>query len=313
MTPPGQRLDRLRVRHLRLLALIDELGSLSAAAAALGLTQPAATRMLHELEAAFGAQLVVREARGARLSGAGLAARERLRQALAGLDVAATAAAGPAPAPLLRLGILPLASVSLLPAAVARLRAGPNPPRLSIRETTVQGMVDALHAREIDCAIGRCEITALHGRPLDELAISPLVEDDLAYVAAPGHALAGRRNLDLARLAGADWVLPGAGSFTRQVLDQHFLAHGLPPPQAMVESLSFHTNLAIVGATDLLGIAPVSAVRRYEKLGLVRRLRLPMKIVSGKVAFMALRDSLTLPSVLALRNALLAGMGEQVP
>jgi DNA-binding transcriptional LysR family regulator len=309
MALSGRTLDRLKVRHLRLLALVDEFGSLSAAAAALGLTQPAATRMLHELEAAFGAQLVVRQARGARLSDAGLAARERLRQTLASLEVALAATGGRAPIPLLRLGILPLASVTLLPAALARLRAGPAPPRVIISESTVPVMLDALNERRIDCAVGRFEVAALQGRSPGDLAVVPLVEDRLAYVAAPRHRLA-RRGLTLARMAAASWVLPGQGSFTRRAIDQQFLQHGLPPPEAAVESPSFHTSLSIVAATDLIGIAPMSAVQRYESLGLVRRLPLAAEVAPGKVAFLALRESLALPSVAALRDALLAGLAD---
>jgi DNA-binding transcriptional LysR family regulator len=83
------------------------------------------------------------------------------------------------------------------------------------------------------------------------------------------------------------------------------IQHGLPPPEAAVESPSFHTSLSIVAATDLVGIAPMSAVRRYESLGLVRRLSPAAEVAPGKVAFLALRESLALPSVMALRDALL--------
>jgi hypothetical protein len=58
----------LRIRHLRFLELVAEHGSLTTAAAQLALSQPAATKMLQELESAFGVELVARTTRGAALS-----------------------------------------------------------------------------------------------------------------------------------------------------------------------------------------------------------------------------------------------------
>ena len=57
--PSGEyRADRLRMRHLRLLELVSREGSLGGAARMLGVSQPACTLLLRELEAVFGARLV---------------------------------------------------------------------------------------------------------------------------------------------------------------------------------------------------------------------------------------------------------------
>ena len=58
----NQRLERLKIRHLRLLDQVARRGSLSAAASALGISQPGATKLLHELEAALGQILLERSA-----------------------------------------------------------------------------------------------------------------------------------------------------------------------------------------------------------------------------------------------------------
>ena len=49
-----QLLNRLRMRQVALMLAIEEQGTLRGAAARLGLSQPAATKMLHELEGALG-------------------------------------------------------------------------------------------------------------------------------------------------------------------------------------------------------------------------------------------------------------------
>ena len=59
-----QLLNRLRMRQMALILAIDERRTLRAAAAQLGMTQPAATKMLHELEIALGQPLFERVGRG---------------------------------------------------------------------------------------------------------------------------------------------------------------------------------------------------------------------------------------------------------
>src|SRR3954447_21692719 len=85
-TNPAHRLERLRVRHLKLLELVGASGSLSAAAAALRISQPSATKLLQDLESAFGHVLVDRTTRGGKLSTAGERVLERLRIATGALD-----------------------------------------------------------------------------------------------------------------------------------------------------------------------------------------------------------------------------------
>ncbi|WZB63654.1 LysR family transcriptional regulator [Achromobacter xylosoxidans] len=70
----GARLgNRLKPRHLRLLADIARLGSLTRVAAAAGISQPTVTKALAELEDIFGAPLFERTGRGLRYDAAGRA------------------------------------------------------------------------------------------------------------------------------------------------------------------------------------------------------------------------------------------------
>jgi molybdate transport repressor ModE-like protein len=67
----SSRLAQLRVRHMTLLDLIANGGSLSKAAKILCVTQPAVTAMLRELELVLGEKLVDRDRQGARLTAIG--------------------------------------------------------------------------------------------------------------------------------------------------------------------------------------------------------------------------------------------------
>ena len=59
------RLRRLRIQHLRLLVLLEQLGSLTACAKVLHLSQPAVSNLRKDLETVFGTTLVERDARAA--------------------------------------------------------------------------------------------------------------------------------------------------------------------------------------------------------------------------------------------------------
>ena len=64
----NQLLNRLRMRQVALLLAIEASGTLGAAARAIGMTQPAATKMLHELEATLGQNLFDRVGRVLKLN-----------------------------------------------------------------------------------------------------------------------------------------------------------------------------------------------------------------------------------------------------
>src|SRR5690606_24918347 len=63
-TPLQALRSRLKMRQLLLLNALGETGNLHRSAARLGMTQPAATKLLQDLEAAAGVQLFERSRRG---------------------------------------------------------------------------------------------------------------------------------------------------------------------------------------------------------------------------------------------------------
>ncbi len=119
-------LDRLRLRHLRLLELIETHRSLRAVADQLGLTQPAVSQMVKDLEFAFGATLVERSVRGVELTGVGRLALQRSRSGLAAFHTLAAELDEGLP-PVLQVGTNPAMMFHLIPAAlkVARREEAP--------------------------------------------------------------------------------------------------------------------------------------------------------------------------------------------
>lgn len=299
----SQRMDLLRVRHLKLLHLVATTGSLTAAAQVLRISQPASTKLLQELERAVGCSLVDRSVRGGTLSAAGERALERMRIALGALDAVGQAQVDVPHRPLVRIGTLPLAGVALVPRLVAVLSQQGQLPRLTIHEGTVASVLGMLRDGAIDCVIGRIESDQLEGRP-DELRITRLTQDGYAVACAPTHPLAGKRKLGLAVLREQGWIVAPRGTHTRQIFALRFASQGLQPPLPVIECSAFHTNLASVSGSALLTIAPHSAVQSYVQLGRVRQLHLAQPFQSGYILFITLRGLPELPAVGLVRATL---------
>ncbi|ALD90517.1 LysR family transcriptional regulator [Cupriavidus gilardii] len=305
----GARLDRLRIRHLRFLELIDTHGSLSAAAGQLSLSQPAATKMLQEIESVFGAALVERTTRGAALTPTGQLALGRLRIALNALSAAMEAIhATPAPVPIVHVGILPLVGVVAMPRLLARLAARPGFPHLVIHESTVSGLLGMLDRGEIDCMVGRIG-SRREGEATSGMRVMPLWEERLTVACALDHPLARKRSVALSHLCEYDWITTPRGASTRMLFEAPFLDAGIVPPQPKIESFSFHTNLCMVAGSRLLTVAPETAVRHYAGLGMVRQVRHGSWFAGGRTVFVTREDAADAPGVAAVGEALAGLMG----
>jgi len=297
------RLDLLRVRHLKLLELVASSGSLTAAAEVLRVSQPSATKMLQELERALGCTLVDRTTRGGTLSAMGQRALERLRIATGALSAVGQAMASQADVPLVRIGMLPLAGVALIPRMVAILSASGTLPRLQLLDGSVSHVLAMLRRGEIDCVIGRVD-TEDARRRADELEIVPLSDERFEVACGCANRLARARNLGRPRLREHSWILPNRDTYTRRTFDAAFVSQGLLPPPPQIESQSFHTSLATVAESRLLTFAPKSAVDYYVALGKVRKVHLAQPFQADYAVFITLKGNTPLPAVDLIRTVL---------
>ncbi len=303
MPPLRQRVERLKIRHLRLLDMIERHGSLSAAAQGLGISQPGATKLLHELEEALGQPLVARNARGGQLSEPGAHVLDRLRVALGAVDATASAVETAPELPLVRVGLLPLVGLNALCRVVQDLSLAGQLPRLSLRLGTVEQLVRLLHESEVDAVIGVLggDITP---QALERFSVTPLWNQSTVVVAAGDHPLVHRRQVALAELQAQHWVLMPQESASRKAFDRAFLAAGLVPPAARIETESFHIAMGLVAHAPLLAVVPIGAFR--QQAAALRQVRIVPAFPSSTVVLLTPREAVPeLPAVGLLRNAFL--------
>lgn len=213
--------------HLRQLAYLREVaqrGSVTRAAAALGVSQPALSQGLAELERRLGASLLEPAGRGRRLTAAGvevLAFAERTLAGAAELQARLRAdAAGDGGT--LRVGMIDAASLYLLPGVIRAYRTAHPGVALQVRVATSGELVAGLRAFELDLAFAV-------GPPDADLVAVVVAREPLVMCGPPGAAGAGTPPDD------ADWALYPAGSRTRALIDTALAQAGVRP-RVVVES-----------------------------------------------------------------------------
>lgn len=300
----SNRVSQLRIRHLALLEQIDKLGSLSAVADALSLTQPSVTSMLQDLELAFQTTLVDRDRQGARLTTTGQIALTRLRVALSTLSVLERDLQGPANRRHLRVGLLSNAMLQLVPRAMATLHEMGFDMTFEFLELTVDGIISGLLDTSLDCAIGRIGAGVLSPTQQAELFIQPLREDPMIIVGSPRHPLNIKRNVTLSALQKERWVLLPSGAQSRLAFEQAFIQEGLAPPIPDVESLSFYSNFHLVNHTLLLTTVPASTLSYLAEANLVSVISYRWPIRLSPLMFFSLKSLQGHPPTEAFRKAI---------
>ncbi len=215
-------LHQLKLTHLRLLAAMAETGQVGQAAARVGITQPAASRLLVEIGRMVDRPVHARQGRGVVLTPVGTALARRAQRVLRELEAAAIEVGGIAAGGVghIRLGSVTAPALDLVLPALRSLRV--TDPGLSFEVgvlPSVQLCAD-LRAGALDLAIGRL-VTA---EDASELDFEPLATEPVALVVRRGHPLDRGAPVTLEEVLRHDWVLPGgaspiAGAVARRLAD----------------------------------------------------------------------------------------------
>ena len=294
--------SRLKMRQILLLVALDEHRNVHRAAASVSMTQPAATRLLADLERLLGLRLFERGARGLAPNAYGESLVRHARAMLATLDHARddiNALASGTDGKIV-LGALLVAAPVLVPRAVARFKERHPRYTVLIREGTSAALAPRLQRGELDLIVGRAS-SDLAG---EGLKFEAFYSEPMQVVARPGHPLAKRRALRLARLAGEQWIVPTPEAAYRRRLEAAFKQAGVEPPRRIVESLSILTNIALVRETDMLAVMPRDVAEQYSSLGLVQTVAVRLPAPSGPVGVVTVLGRTLPPAAVDLIQAL---------
>ncbi|MFK8907630.1 LysR family transcriptional regulator [Streptomyces sp. YS-3] len=209
----------IEARHLRVLRAVAATGSFSAAARELGCTQPAVSQQMKALEASAGTPLLIRTGRETRLTQAGEVLVRHASGILAGLTAAEeeVAAIAGLRAGRVRLVSFPSGSSTLVPSALAALRAAHPGTRVSLVEAEPPRSVEMLRDGDCDIALA-FRYGAATAEEWDDLVVRPLLSDRLVGLVPDGHRLAGSGTVDIRDLADEPWIA-GCPRCRRQLVE----------------------------------------------------------------------------------------------
>jgi DNA-binding transcriptional LysR family regulator len=254
----------LKLVHLRLLSALAETEHISMAAAQIGIAQPAASRLLAEIERIVGQPVHLRTGRGMVLTAVGHAFARRaqriqmeLQDATRDMIEAASGGTGN-----VRIG-------SVTGPAMDRVLPVLRNARLTAPQITFEVIVapsdilcDHLLSGRIDFAIGRVP----PGPEAQLFAVSEIATEPVALVVRRGHPLASHPAPMAADLLQYDWVMPPADSLlTRTVLDR-LRAHGLQTPPQRLSTASFLLTFALLLQSNAIAPLAQAVARSFSRL-----------------------------------------------
>jgi DNA-binding transcriptional LysR family regulator len=249
---------RLKLRDLHVFLTVTQRGSMAQAAAHLGVSQPAVSGVIADLERTLGVPLFERSTRGVKptmyaraMMDCSVAAFDDLKQGIRTLENLADPAAGE-----LWIGCIESISALMLPPILQRFMQ--RYPRVVIHVLRLSSPTPEfrdLCERNLDLVLGRM---AREPAKDAELASEPLF-DYRAVIAAGAHSRwARRRKVDLGDLAGEPWVLTPPECRMHTAIKEAFHAGGLKNPQVALMTHSIPLRMSLAASGPYITVFPDS-------------------------------------------------------
>jgi DNA-binding transcriptional LysR family regulator len=256
----------LNPRQIEAFRAIMLTGSTVRAADSMRVSQPAVSRLLHDLQHRLGLTLFAR--RGQRLAptAEAIALFSEVERSYVGLDRIAEAAAEirTRRAGVLRIAVLPALANGFLPRFVGRFMR--DRPKLDL---AVYGLLSHLVLDWV--ASGQCDIGFVAGT-MQHPAVSavPLPATRMVAIVPELHRLARRRRIAARDFADEDFVSLSPGASSRAEIDQVFATGGIVR-RLRIETPLSEIACAIVASGAAVAIVDPFTAAEYEGTGLVAR------------------------------------------
>ncbi|MFA4623365.1 LysR family transcriptional regulator [Xanthomonas perforans] len=293
---------RLKTRQLLLLLHLHEQRSVLRAAEAASMTQPAASKLLAEMEDMLGVKLFERHARGGEPTWYGHVLIRRARAAMSEIGRAQEEIAA------LRAGRMGQASIgtvvnpgtNLVPQAIAEVKREFPDILVRVEMDYSRPLVAKLLDGQLDIVIGRI----LGPEGVGELEFEPLADEPHSVIARAGHPLASRAGLQHADLVRHGWILPPADSVLRARLDSMFMEHGVQTPTNAIETSSLPVTSTLLRGTDMLTALPVESVAPLIQAKLLTVLPIELGVRMESFGIIRRRDYILPPGAERILQAL---------
>jgi LysR family pca operon transcriptional activator len=297
---------RIKLRHISAFLETVRLGGVARAGTVLGMTQPAVSRALAELEAVLATPLFDRSRRALALTAAGEMFARFAQAGLAtlqqGMDALEAARSGQQ---VVAFGVLPTAEVRIVPEALKRFAKGPLASRTRVESGPSPYLLGLLRTAAIDFVVGRLASP----EAMDGLSFEHLYSEHLALVVRPDHPLAARETVTLAQAAAYPFLMPPRGAIIRPAMDALLIAGGVGRLAAEVEAVSNSFGRAYTLASDAVWAISESVVRGDITAGHLARLPVDSRATLGPIGITTRTGAHLSPATLELIACIRAAAG----
>jgi DNA-binding transcriptional LysR family regulator len=305
----------LKVSHLRLFAALAESGQMSAAANALAISQPAASRLAAETARITGARLYQRTSRGVELTAEGQAFARRARRTLFEIDETERELAeiGAGAIGQANIGSVTGPAVEYVLPAIRQARLSMPRVAVNIEVATSDVLGEALFYGNLDFYLGRFPA----GRDKRLFQARFIGPESISLLVRRGHPLLRAPERARERLPEFDWVLPFEGTLLRTTVEAFLTSRGMPLPSKILSTSSFMLTVMTVSRTN--AIAPVSTsvarffASEFGEPGAVVELPAGLEFEVEPYALISMAGRELTPAAQAMRDVLVAEIARGRP
>jgi DNA-binding transcriptional LysR family regulator len=296
----GQIGRRLKLRDLHAFFTAVHRGSMSKAAQQLGVSQPAVSEAIADLEHALGVRLLDRRPQGVEptMYGGALLRRsaavfDELKQGIRDIEFLADPTAGE-----LKIGC-PEAIAAILPPILESFSR--QYPRVVLHVDPVNTAtleLPGLRERKFDLVVALLLLTPRVDDGLgDDLNVEVLFDDHLVVAAGMRSRWAHRRKIDLAELVNEPWILSTPDTGPYRIVSEAFRARGLGAPRISLMTLSVHLRTNMVASGHFITTFPNSVARLHADRFSLKVLPVDLPARPWPVAIVTLKNRTLSPGV----------------
>jgi DNA-binding transcriptional LysR family regulator len=288
--------SRVSLRDLRILMAIADSGSMAKAAAKLGISHPAVSKTISDIEGTLGVRLLDRGSQGTELTAYGEVLRrcginifDEMQQ---GLDYLSDPNSGE-----VRLGCTDIILNSLVPPIVRRFAREYPGVQLDVKLANPgEHQAQQLRERNIDLLITRAT-----GRQ-DDFNSEALFEEPFVFVVGRDSKFAQGRRTVLKDIMSCNWVLPPYDSAPGALVAAVFQANGVSPPKPLVKTIAIQLTVSLIASGEFVGILPrsVAALNAHQSALKILPLKSSGPRISAEIVH--LNNRTLSPAVVAFIN-----------
>ncbi len=302
----------IRIPHLKLIVALDDYSQISAAASVLNMSQPAASRMLSDMESILEAPLYERLPRGIALTpyGKAFARRSRtilleLREASREISDLKNGTGGS-----VFLGAVTAPAVQIVIPAIRQVRERFPRIKINVQVETSNILAKDLLASRHDFIIARIP-DDLNPRQFNSREIGI---EKACLVVRRDHPLAARGTVTLDELNAFEWVFQPAGSLLNRTVEKLFLARSVALPERIVNTSSLLMTMVMIRESNAISPMALEVAKRFtnkDSDGSLAILKLGFDINVQPFSLITVRDRQLSPAAMTMFDCIIREVEQQ--